>query len=174
LAQAGIGYTYLLNIVTQEAVSYAGRREAAAAAPVNVVLRTKFNPNHKSEWFNGIMAVINNITCLAIILTGAALIREREHGTVEHLLVMPVRPAEIMIAKIWANGLVIVVVATLSLWLVVHGLIHVPLAGSMVLFVAGTILYVSGLRRRLGYRSGDVYRHDGPVRSPNHACAGPG
>ena len=55
------------------------------------------------------MAVINNITLLVIVLTGAALLREREHGTVEHLLVMPVRPAEIMIAKIWANGLVIVV-----------------------------------------------------------------
>lgn len=141
LAQAGIGYSYLLNIVMQEAVSYLGHREGTMAAPVSVVLRTKFNPNHKSEWFNAIMAVINNITCLAIILTGSALIREREHGTVEHLLVMPVRPTEIMIAKIWANGLVIVVVATLSLWLVVHGLIHVPLAGSIILFIAGTILY---------------------------------
>jgi ABC-2 type transport system permease protein len=78
---------------------------------------------------------------LTIVLTGAALIREREHGTVEHLLVMPVRPAEIMTAKIWANGLVIVVVAILSLWFVVHSVLRVPLSGSMPLFLGGTVLY---------------------------------
>ncbi len=50
------------------------------------------------------MAIINNITMLAIVLTGSALIREREHGTIEHLLVMPVTPFEIMLAKIWSMG----------------------------------------------------------------------
>jgi ABC-2 type transport system permease protein len=78
---------------------------------------------------------------LTVVLTGAALIRGREHGTVEHLLVMPVRPAEIMIAKIWANGLVIIVVAILSLWFVVHGALRVPLAGATLLFIAGSVLY---------------------------------
>jgi ABC-2 type transport system permease protein len=87
------------------------------------------------------MAIINNVTLLVIVLVGAALLREREHGTVEHLLVMPVRPAEIMAAKIWANGLVVVLAASASLWFVVHGVIGVPLAGSLPLFVAGTTLY---------------------------------
>src|SRR6185369_14189107 len=87
------------------------------------------------------MQVINNVTILSIILTGAALLRERERGTVEHLLVMPVTPTEIMLAKIWANGAVIVVAAALSLWFVVRGLLQVPLAGSVALFVAGTIVY---------------------------------
>ena len=141
VSQAGIGASYLQNIIEQEALSYVQRNEGTAELPLNVVVRYRFNPNHKSEWFNAIMAVINNITVLAILLTGSALIREREHGTVEHLLVMPVRAAEIMIAKIWANGLVIVFVATLSLLIVVHGVIGVPLAGSIPLFVAGTILY---------------------------------
>ncbi len=50
------------------------------------------------------MAIINNITMLAIVLTGSALIREREHGTVEHLLVMPITPFEIMMAKVWSMG----------------------------------------------------------------------
>lgn len=141
LSQAGIGAGYIQNIVAQEALSYLQRREGTTTAPVNFVMRTAFNPNHKSEWFLAIMSVINNITMLAIILTGSALIREREHGTVEHLLVMPVQPSEIMVAKIWANGLVIVVVATLSLWIMVHGLLKVPLAGSTLLFLGGTILY---------------------------------
>lgn len=141
LAQAGIGVGYIQSIIEQEALGYLQHREGTTPLPINLVIRTAFNPNHNSEWFNAIMAVINNITSLAVILTGSALIREREHGTVEHLLVMPVKPAEIMIAKIWANGLVIVTVATLSLWLVVHGLIRVPLAGSVPLFVAGAVVY---------------------------------
>jgi ABC-2 type transport system permease protein len=141
MTQAGNGAAYLQNIIVQEALSHAGRREASMALPINLVVRTRFNPNQRTEWFNSIMAVINNITLLVIVLTGAALLREREHGTVEHLLVMPVRPTEIMIAKIWANGLVVVLAAAASLWLVVHELIGVPLAGSMLLFIAGTILY---------------------------------
>jgi ABC-2 type transport system permease protein len=141
MTQAGNGATYLQNIIAQETLSYAGRREGSMALPINLVVRTRFNPNLRTEWFNSIMAVINNITLLVVVLTGSALLREREHGTVEHLLVMPVRPTEIMIAKIWANGLVVVSAAAASLWLVVHEVIGVPLAGSMVLFVAGTILY---------------------------------
>jgi ABC-2 type transport system permease protein len=141
MTQAGNGASYLQNIIIKEAQSYAEHREGIAQLPINVAIRAAFNPNLRSEWFNSIMAVINNITMMAIILTGAALIREREHGTVEHLLVMPVRPTEIMLAKMWANGLVIVVAATLSLWFVVHMLLRVALAGSIPLFVIGTILY---------------------------------
>jgi ABC-2 type transport system permease protein len=141
LTQAGVGASYLQNIVERETSGYLQHREGTTTSPINLVIRTAFNPNHYSEWFLGIMAIINNITMLTIVLTGAALIREREHGTVEHLLVMPVRPAEIMTAKIWANGLVIVVVALLSLWFVVHSALRVPLSGSMLLFLGGTVLY---------------------------------
>jgi ABC-2 type transport system permease protein len=141
VSQAGIGAGYLQNIIAQEALSYLQHREGTANIPINFVTRTAFNPNRKSEWFLSIMAIINFVTMLAIVLTGSALIRERERGTVEHLLVMPVRPTEIMIAKIWANGLVIVVTALLSLWFVAHGVLRTPLAGSMLLLVAGTVLY---------------------------------
>jgi ABC-2 type transport system permease protein len=141
LAQAGNGAVYLQNIIAQESLGYAARREGMTAQPVNLVIRTRFNPNVQTKWFNSIMAIINNFTLLVIVLVGAALLREREHGTVEHLLVMPVRPVEIMIAKIWANGLVVVLAATASLWFVVHEVIGVPLAGSMPLFVAGTLVY---------------------------------
>jgi ABC-2 type transport system permease protein len=139
---AGNGFTYLQNIITREAQSYVGRNEGTTTQPINLVIRAKFNPNQESEWFNAVMAIVNMITMLTVILTGAALIREREHGTIEHLLVMPVNPTEIMVAKIWANGLAIVVAALLSLWLVVHGLLHVPMAGSMILFIVGAVLYV--------------------------------
>ncbi len=141
MSQAGNGSVYVENIIAQEASSIIGRGEGSDRVPINLVTRTMFNPNLKSEWFNATMAVVQHITMLGIVLVGAALIREREHGTVEHLLVMPVRPAEIMLAKIWANGLVIVAAACGSLWFVVHKLIGTPLDGPMPLFVAGLVIY---------------------------------
>jgi ABC-2 type transport system permease protein len=104
-------------------------------------VRAAFNPNLKTAWFSAMTQVINQITLLTVILTGAALIREREQGTVEHLLVMPVVPAEIMLAKMLANGLVILVAAMLSLQFVVHWWIGAPIAGSLFLFLLGAALY---------------------------------
>jgi len=138
---AGNGVSYIESIVDHEVRGYATRGSGMASEPVGVVIRAMFNPNLNSAWLNAVMAVINMITALTVILTGAALIREREHGTVEHLLVMPIRPSEIMVAKIWVNGLVILTAAILSLGLVVHGALGVPIAGSIALFVVGAFLY---------------------------------
>ncbi len=102
----------------------------------------QFNPNLTSSWFASVMEIINNITMLSMVLAGAALIREREHGTIEHLLVMPITRLEIMLAKIWANGLVVLVAAALSLYLVVKGALGVPIAGSLSLFLCGTVIYL--------------------------------
>jgi ABC-2 type transport system permease protein len=104
--------------------------------------RARFNPNFEQSWFVAINQVINNISVLAIFLTGAAVLREREHGNIEHLLVMPLRPSELMFAKIWANGLVVVVAAMGSLLLVVQLVIGVPIQGSIPLFVAGLVDYL--------------------------------
>jgi ABC-2 type transport system permease protein len=142
MTHAGQGATYLQQIIAQEIKEFMRGKAAALQEPVSLVVRAKFNPNLNSTWFMGVMQIINMITLLAIMLTGAALIREREHGTLEHLLVMPLTPAEIMIAKVWANGLIIVIAATLSLKVVVQGLLAVPIAGSVPLFVAGTALYL--------------------------------
>ena len=148
VAQAGNGGAYLQQIINQQVQTYATRSEGTATTPggtevqpVNFAVRVMFNPNLKSEWFTSVMQVINNITMLSIILTGAALIREREHGTIEHLLAMPVTPSEIMLSKIWANGLVILVAAILSMKLVVQLWLQVPIAGSLVLFMAGALTY---------------------------------
>ncbi len=62
---------------------------------------------------------INNVTILAILLTGTALLREREHGTLEHLLVLPLTALEIMLAKVWTSVLVVVLCTWLSLELIV-------------------------------------------------------
>jgi ABC-2 type transport system permease protein len=142
MSQAFIGASYIQNIVTSEIDEFVRRRQAGAAAPASVVVRVMFNPNLNGVWFGGVMKIIDNITMLSVILAGAALIREREHGTLEHLLVMPLSPFQIMAAKIWANGLVVLLAAGLSLWLVVRGALGVPIAGSVLLFLGGAALHL--------------------------------
>lgn len=141
MTQAGNGAVYLQTIIAQEVAKFASGRDLPTSVPIQVVTRAKFNPNLESSWFTSVMQVINNITLLTVILTGAALIREREQGTVEHLLVMPLLPIEIMLAKVVANGFVILVAAGLSLVLVVEWWLGVPIAGSLALFLVGTGLY---------------------------------
>jgi len=141
MMQAGIGDGYISNIVMQEVATFL-KMGYGRETPVRLAARYAFNPNIESSWFTSIMEMINHITMLAIVLTGAALIREREHGTIEHLLVMPLTPLEIMMAKVWANGLVILVATAVSLLVVVEALLGVPVAGSRLLFLSGTLLYL--------------------------------
>jgi len=102
----------------------------------------RFNPNLEQAWFGSLMEIINNVTMLSIVLTGAALIREREHGTIEHLLVMPVTPLEIMLSKIWAMGLVVLIAALGALLFIVQGALHVPIRGSIALFALLAALHL--------------------------------
>jgi ABC-2 type transport system permease protein len=141
VAQAGNGASYLRTAIANEIQRFISGREGGTGAPINLVVRAAFNPNLKTSWFSAMTQVINQVTLLTVILTGAALIREREQGTVEHLLVMPVIPTEIMLAKMIANGLVILVAATFSLQFVVHWWIGSPINGSLVLFVLGAAIY---------------------------------
>ncbi len=92
MAQALIGSGYVRAIIEGEVRAFVQRTRANPAQPVDLALRVKFNPNLNRFWFGAVMEVINSVTVLAIALTGAALIREREHGTIEHLLVMPRSP----------------------------------------------------------------------------------
>jgi ABC-2 type transport system permease protein len=141
VAQAGNGANYLKSAISNEVQNFLNARGIPGGSPINLVVRADFNPNLKTAWFSAMTQVVNQITLLTVILTGAALIREREQGTVEHLLVMPVVPAEIMLAKMFANGLVILVAAMFSLQFVVHWWIGAPIAGSLLLFLIGAALY---------------------------------
>ena len=142
MSQAFSGSGYIQQIALAEVREFTQRYRAATALPVALELRARFNPGLNKIWFGALMQIINNVTMLSIILTGAALIREREHGTIEHLLVMPVTPTEIMLAKVWAMGLVVVVATFLSLHGVVLGLLRVPVEGSLWLFFVGVVLHL--------------------------------
>lgn len=142
MSQAFTGSGYIQQIVLGEANEFVQRYRGGGGLPVDLELRARFNPTLDKSWFGGLSQIINQITLLSIVLTGAALIREREHGTIEHLLVMPVRASEIAFAKILANGLVILLASIASLWFVVHGAVGVPLTGSLLLFTAAMFLYL--------------------------------
>jgi len=142
MSQAFTGSGYVQQIVAGEVGEFLQRYRGSAAPPVDLALRARFNPNLDQSWFGSLMEIINNVTMLSIILTGAALIREREHGTIEHLLVMPVTPAEIMLAKVWAMGLVVLLAAGVALVFVVQGALHVPVQGSIPLFMLAATVHL--------------------------------
>src|SRR5690554_6831829 len=140
VSQAFTGAGHIQQIINAEVAEFLARHRAEPVMPVEAVIRTAYNPNLDRAWFGAINSVIDQITMLSIILTGAALIREREHGTIEHLLVMPVTPTEIMIAKIWSMSLVVLCATALSIFVVVRGLLQVPIEGSIALFLCGSLL----------------------------------
>ena len=142
MQQASIGAGYIKNILTDRIASFIRRTDAKTELPLRIVVRKEFNPNGEASWFTAIVALINQITTLTVVLTGAALIREREHGTIEHLLTLPLTPFEIAISKVWANGLVILLVVAASMVFVVRTLLDVPIAGSLALFLVGVVLYL--------------------------------
>ena len=142
MSQAFTGSGYIQQIVAGEVGEFVQRHRSAAQLPVDLNVRMRFNPNLEQAWFGSLMQIINNVTMLSIILTGAALIREREHGTIEHLLVMPVTPGEIMLAKVWSMGLVVLLAALVALVFVVQGALQVPVQGSVLLFMALAALHL--------------------------------
>jgi ABC-2 type transport system permease protein len=142
MQQAGIGAGYIKSIVADRIATFLSRTDVAPDAPVRIVVSKLFNPNAVSSWFKSVVAIINQISLLTVILTGAAVIREREHGTLEHLLVMPLTSFEIAMAKVWANSLVILIATAASLVLVVQMALQVPFAGSVALWFAGVVLYL--------------------------------
>jgi len=142
MSQAFTGSGYVQQMVLAEVTEFVQRYRGSAPLPVELALRMRFNPNLEQSWFGALMEIINNVTLLSIILTGAALIREREHGTIEHLLAMPVTPAEIMLAKVWSMGLVVLLAAAVALVFVVQGVLRIPIEGALTLFLAGAALHL--------------------------------
>jgi ABC-2 type transport system permease protein len=141
VAQAYNGMIYIQNIIANYVLGFVTGREGLGGAPMKIVVRTMFNPNSTSSWFTSVMQVISNVTLLTVTLVGAALIREREQGTVEHLLVMPVVPTEIMLSKMIANGSVVLAAAMLSMLAVVEWWLEVPVVGSKLLFFFGACFF---------------------------------
>lgn len=146
MSQAFTGSGYIQQILTNEVRKFVKDNSGESFSPAaNMVVRNRYNPNLYGSWFMALMQLANNIAMLAIILTGSALITEREKGTLEHLLVMPVTPFQIMASKIWSMMAVVMTAALAGLFLIVRFYLKVPLAGSYLLFAAGMALYLFAL-----------------------------
>lgn len=140
--QAALGAGYIRSILTIEISRFFNRNDIVAELPIKLVKRKAFNPNGTNKWNRAVTGLLDQLSMLTIILTGAAILREREHGTLEHLLVMPLTSFEIALSKVWANGIVILVFFSLSMVFVVEGAIGVPFAGSRLLLLMGTVVYL--------------------------------
>ncbi|MCQ2353239.1 MAG: ABC transporter permease [Victivallaceae bacterium] len=139
MSQAFIGNGHIQQIIQQEIQKY---YHASSPPAASVVVRNRFNPNLTRAWFGSVVQLIDDITMLAIILTGAALIRERENGTLEHLLVMPVTAFEIMLSKVWSMALIVLLATGISLFVVIKEILGVPIEGSAGLFFVGVALHL--------------------------------
>ncbi|WP_340110064.1 ABC transporter permease [Pikeienuella sp. HZG-20] len=139
---AAVGAGYLTATFNEEINRFAAGHDIVQAPPIDLVLRRSFNPAGDAVWLRSISSLLNALSMLTIVLTGAAVIREREHGTIEHLLLMPVTAIEIAFAKIVANSLVIFAAFVFSLFIVVEGALKVPFAGSEGLLLAGAAIYL--------------------------------
>jgi ABC-2 type transport system permease protein len=142
MEQAGLGHGYMVRLMSDEIARFLRDRGLAAGPAVALVTRSAFNPNRDQAQFRAVVSLINHVTIMAMVLTGAAVMREREHGTIEHLLALPLTPFDIAAAKILANAAMVLVAATLSLLLVIEGLMAIPVEGSRLLFVGLTAIYL--------------------------------
>ena len=142
MTQAAIGAGYIKTILADRIASFLGRAALVPPQPIDLIVRRRFNPNGISSWFKSVVGMINQISILTIALTGSAVVRDREHGTLEHLLVMPLTEFEIAMSKVWANSLAILVATGACIVLAIRMALNVPFAGSVVLWFVGVLLYL--------------------------------
>lgn len=142
VSQAQLGTDYISNIVLSESRTFVSGNPAPPDPPIQLELRRAFNPNGNPVWFKAVSSLLNQLSLLTIALTGAAMLREREHGTIEHLMVMPLTPVEVALAKVLATMAVVLAALIGSLLFVVQGVLQVPVAGSVPLLVGGAAVYL--------------------------------
>lgn len=143
VSQAQLGTDYIGNILLSETRAFLSGSPATPDPALKLELRRAFNPNGDPVWFKAVSSLLNQLSLLTIALTGAAMLREREQGTIEHLMVMPLTPLQIALSKVLANVVVVLSAFTLSLIFVVQGILQVPVAGSVLLLLTGTAIYLA-------------------------------
>ena len=142
IGHAKLGASYLARIVNDEINTFVTGANTGADPPIRLATRVFYNQNRENSWYMSVVFLTQMITMLSIVLPTAALIKEKERGTVEHLLVMPLFPVEIIIAKVWANSFIVAAGAMFSLFFAVKGVIGAPIRGSTILFFLGTVVFL--------------------------------
>jgi ABC-2 type transport system permease protein len=137
---AAISAKYSVQVLDRR-VDRAGRTSIRAPA-LDERVRVTFNPNMLSAWFAALLELLNMCTMVSLLLTAANLVREKERGTIERLLVSPARPIEIFLAKVIPTIVLVSILSALSFVLVLVPVFGLPIRGSLWLFFSVTALYV--------------------------------
>jgi ABC-2 type transport system permease protein len=138
---ASVVMGYVAQIVDRYSRDVSGARGTVALVPVDLRIRTWYNPDLRSKNYNvpGVMATV--ITLICLMLTSMSVVREREMGTMEQLMVSPLRPAELMLGKTVPFA-VISLIDMLLVTVVGVFWFQVPINGSLVVLSLGTSLYL--------------------------------
>ena len=142
-----LGASYAQQIAGEFAMETALGRAGLAfdAARTLPVIRDEqrawFNPNQNNAWFFSIGEMVMMTTLLTLLLSAAAMAREKERGTIEQLMVSPLSPMQILLPKVLAMTLVVVLGTMASVFGVLGPVFDVPVRGSLLLFFSITALY---------------------------------
>lgn len=140
VSQAGVGINYLSQIIAQELKKINPKNTEESIFSIATVV--KYNPNFNDTWYLSLMNLATFIFMLSMMLVGAAIMREKERGTMAHLLVLPVTADEIALSKIIANSVIITIAASCSLFFVIKGILQVEINGSIGLFILATAVFL--------------------------------
>jgi ABC-2 type transport system permease protein len=143
---ANIGFlaaSYGARIVGELGGEVAAQRLAGVASlpRIDNQRRVRFNADLNQSWFSSISELLAVITVACIFLPAVAMVREKERGTVEQLLVSPLSPFQVMFAKVLAMMTVMLIGTAFSLFVIMQPLFDVPTRGSLTLFFGLTALY---------------------------------
>jgi len=136
-----------ISRLPQEALSHdlagAVARPADPAAPFEVVVHRRYNPDNITAYniVPGLLGIV--LTLTLVMMTAIGMTREQERGTMESLLATPVQPLEVMVGKL-APFVIVGIVQTAVILLMARLLFGVPMAGGWPGLTLGTILFIIG------------------------------
>ncbi|MBI4862760.1 MAG: ABC transporter permease [Candidatus Riflebacteria bacterium] len=108
---------------------------------VSTSSRYSFNANLTDRWVLALQEFFTMFTLIAILLPATAMVNEKQFGTIEQLMVTPVRPSEIMLAKVLPMMAVFLVASFISIYTMMLPVLEVPLRGSAVEFMIVTVVF---------------------------------
>lgn len=133
-----VGQSYATKIVAERTL-LSGR--TTSQAPLDVRTRVLYNPDFRSAYFMipGVAGMI--LSFITTILTATAIVRERERGTIEQLIVTPIRPIELVIGKL-TPYVILAFIETFEVLIVGRLVFNVPIRGSLWLIIISSGLFL--------------------------------
>ena len=131
-AQAQVTLIYLQNILM---------KFEKLNIPIKIKIIKLFNPNSNEKWFMGITELLSVITLIGVILVAAVFVREKEKGTWDIMLLMPVDAKILIFSKIFSQIIILMVGVFLSVGIVVFGIFNTPINGHLWHFFLATFLF---------------------------------